>query len=287
MVVPPSPALHHDTFRIVDPTDSGRVVRGRIDAPRDGGRSLPIVILLHGFKGFMDWGFFPSFARRLAESGFVAIRYNTSGSGIGEDLESFTETEAFAHNTLSREIEDLERVREWIQEGNVPGADSDRTSLVGHSRGGGIALVHAAEARDCRCVVTWAAVSTFDRFGAEAHAIWRERGWLPILNSRTGQELRLDVSVLENMVQNRARFDVPAACRRLRIPVLVAHGTRDESVPSAEARVIAQSVGDEWARLLEIEGAGHTFGIQHPMTAPTETYEQLASATIQEISRHG
>jgi len=279
--------LERRTFRLVHPEDPERILRGAIEAPAGDAGRRPHVILLHGFKGFMDWGFFPEIARRIAERGFAAVRYNASGSGIGEDAENFTETEAFARNTLSREIEDLERVRDWIRAGNAPAVDPDRSSLLGHSRGGGLSLIHAAERRDCRCVVTWSAVATFDRFDEDAKILWRERGFLPILNARTGQELRLDVTALDDLEANRDRFDLPAACRRLRVPVLIVHGTADETVPVAESRRLAHAIHHPDPCLLEVEGAGHTFGIRHPMKNSTESFERVADATLDMLLRHG
>ena len=49
--------------------------------------------------------------------------------------------------------------------------------LVGHSRGGGLALIHAAESGTCRGVVTWAAVATFDRFDEPTKELWRRDGF--------------------------------------------------------------------------------------------------------------
>jgi uncharacterized protein len=279
--------LEHHVFRLVHPTEPGRVVRGRIDAPIERAGNLPHVILLHGFKGFMDWGFFPDIACRIAARGFFVVRYNTSGSGIGDDLESFTELEAFARNTLSRDIEDHETVRAWIRQGKVPGLDPDRLSLVGHSRGGGLALIQAAAHGDCRCVVTWAAVASFDRFGEEAKALWRERGSLPILNARTGQELRLDVSALEDLEEHRVQYDVPSACRKLQSPVLLVHGKADESVPFQEFEILRDSIDRRHLGTLEIEGAGHTFGVRHPMKASTDAWERVAGATLDMLMEHG
>lgn len=279
--------LERRTFRLVHAAEPDRIVRGAIDAPVAHAGNLPHVILLHGFKGFMDWGFFPAIARRIAERGFAVVRYNASGSGVGDDLESFTEAEAFARNTLSREIEDLENVRAWIRAGNIPGVDPGRASLVGHSRGGGLALIHAAEHGDCRCLVTWAAVATFDRFDEGAKALWRARGSLPILNARTGQELRLDVSALDDLEEHQARFDVRAACRRLRTPVLIVHGTADESVPFPESRALSGAIDPRVLRVLEVPGAGHTFGIRHPMPDSTESFEKVAEATLEMLRRHG
>ena len=67
--------LEHRPFRLEHPTEPGRIVRGSIDLPRPGGRRRPHAILLHGFKGFAAWGFFPEIARRIAERGFVVVRF--------------------------------------------------------------------------------------------------------------------------------------------------------------------------------------------------------------------
>jgi pimeloyl-ACP methyl ester carboxylesterase len=278
------------SFRLVHPGDPRRVIRGKIDTPsgsKPGAVGRPHVLILHGFKGFMDWGFFPDVARRLASHGFAAVRFNVSGSGIGEDLESFSEPEAFAANTLSREIEDLELVRAWIRAGGAEGVDPARASIVGHSRGAGLALVHAAELGDLRCVATWAAVATFDRFDEPSKALWRRQGFLPILNTRTGQELPLRVSALEDLEENRDRFDVPAACRRLSAPALFAHGTADESVPIAESEILFASMKSRRTRLLRVEGTGHTFGVRHPMREAPQAWQRVVAATMETILQFG
>ncbi|RZK32728.1 MAG: dienelactone hydrolase, partial [Hymenobacter sp.] len=56
----------------------------------------PVIVFVHGFKGFKDWGHFPLLARFFAEQGFVFIKLNLShngvvvgGTGDLEDLEAF------------------------------------------------------------------------------------------------------------------------------------------------------------------------------------------------------
>ena len=277
-------------FELEHADEPGRVIRGRVELPTGRGsaaRKLPHVLLLHGFKGFMDWGFFPDTARRIAAAGFAAVRFNMSGSGVGEDLESFTDAESFARNTVGRELEDLARVRAWIREGGAGALDPERASLVGHSRGGGVALLHAAETGDCRCVVTWASVASFDRFDETTKGLWRDRGFLPIQNARTGRVLPLDVSVLEDLVSNRARYDLVRACGNLHIPALLLHGTADESVPFRDAEILCAALGEERARLIAVEGAGHTFGIGHPMKSPTSSWKRVVEATLDQLQECG
>jgi dienelactone hydrolase len=269
-------------FLLEHPDDPGRSVRGSVSVPPSAGNRLPHVVILHGFKGFMDWGFFPELARRFARRGIAAVRFNFSGSGIGADPFAFTEAEAFARNTYSRELEDVARVRAAIRTGEIPHLDPQRTALFGHSRGGGIALVHAAEDGAYRGVVTWAAVDDFDRFDDATKSLWREAGHLLVRNARTGQDHRIDLDLLEDLERNRDRLDILAACRRLRAPVLLVHGEQDEAVPVQALARLAAALA-EHAHVLSIAGAGHTFGAGHPFGAPTAEWERAASASIAHV----
>jgi hypothetical protein len=76
------------TFRIDHPKDPRRVIRGAIDLP-DGEpssrRGWPHACIVHGFKGFMDWGFFPDMARRR-RPGTRPCAATCRGAGVREDL---------------------------------------------------------------------------------------------------------------------------------------------------------------------------------------------------------
>jgi dienelactone hydrolase len=282
---------HTDTriFRLVHPDDPRRIIRGRAEGPRgflETNSPLPHVVVLHGFKGFMDWGFFPEISRRIASNGMVAVRFNMSGSGIGNDLQNFTDEEAFAHNTCSRELEDLERVREWIRSGEMPGIDARRAALFGHSRGGGIALLHAAERDECRSIVTWAAISDVDRFDAATKSEWRKQGFVLVHNSRTNQDLRMDVGALDDVERNRARLDIIAACRRVTAPTLLIHGSADQTVSADAVEQLSAALDPRLARKLVIEGANHTFGAVHPMRNIPHHFTRAADETIAMIKKH-
>lgn len=278
-------SIRSRSFRLEDPDEPGRVVRGCVRRPADDPRDLPWVLVLHGFKGFMDWGFFPLLAERLAAAGLVAISFNTSGSGVGEDLEGFSEPEAFRRGTLSRQLEDVERVRELALAGGLGPLDPARGGVFGHSRGGGVALVHAAEAGDYRALVTWAALDSFDRWDEPTKAAWRREGVLPVLNARTGQELPMGLEVLEDYERHRARFDVLAACRRLRAPVLALHGSADEAVdPSALERIAGALPRESGSRTRRVEGQGHTLGAVHPLAEVPPALQQAIDESVAWLS---
>jgi dienelactone hydrolase len=274
-------------FQLTYPGEPERVIRGRVSLPADVSGPLPWVAVLHGFKGFMDWGFFPELAERLARAGLAAVAFNTSGSGVGADLESFSELEAFRRGTLSRQLEDVERVRALARAGELGPLDPARGGLFGHSRGGGVALVHAAEMGDYRAVVTWAALDDFDRWDEPTKRAWRSSGTLTVVNARTAQELPMSVEVLEDYERQRDRLDVLAACRRLAAPVLALHGGADEAVdPSALTRIAAALGPRGRARTLRLEGAGHTFGAVHPLAGIPPALEQALRETVGWFLRH-
>jgi dienelactone hydrolase len=221
------------------------------------------VIVCHGFKGFAHWAFFPYLSRTLAQDGLNAITFDFSGSGIGPDRESFTQAEAFAHNTFSRELEDLELVedyarrRKWIR---------GKFGLFGHSRGGGMAILYAAaEGAEVSSLVTWAAISYPNRWSPDDVITWRKRGHTEITNSRTGQVMRLETDLLEDVeLHGKTKVNIEAAAAKIKVPWLIIHGTADDTVPSSEAEHLhSLSKGTSTLRL--IEGANHGFSAMHPL----------------------
>ncbi len=275
-------------FTIGDPDEKDRVIRGRVHLPEgteDTGAELPYVLILHGFKGFMDWGFFPELARRLVMRGIGAVPFNFSGSGIGEDPMEITEDEAFSKNTPSRAVEDVARVRALIDSGAVAGINPPRCGIMGHSFGGGVAYLHAAKRHDYQAIVTWAPVGEFER-RIEDVELWRKRGYIEIPNGRTGQKHRLGLGWLDDVVNNKAAVDVVAACARLSSPTLICHGTKDRAVPLDEAEKLRDAYEKKYCRFLCLEGAGHTFGGAHPLTQIDPDLETVLRETVEMFATH-
>jgi pimeloyl-ACP methyl ester carboxylesterase len=242
------------------------------------------VLVLHGFKGFKDWAFFPYVCRKLAAAGHAVVSFNFSGSGIGPDPERFTELEAFAANTLSREVEEVGWVADWTMAGDLLPRRPQRLGLLGHSRGGGEAVVHAASDPHVGALVTWSAVSTFDRWSEATRAEWRESGRIYVLNSRTGQQMPLDVGLLEDFEARREALDVERAAARVEAPWLIVHGERDETVELHEAKVLARS--SRGARLEILADAGHTFEVGHPFGGPSPQLDHALRTTIDHFELH-
>jgi len=248
---------------------------------RSAGRntSRPAVLVVHGFKGFKDWGMFPHLAERLARAGFSAVTFNLSGSGV-DDGGEFSLPDRFGHNTFSAELQDLQRVLDALLSGALGVPVPSTLALVGHSRGGGIAVLQTARDSRIRALVTWAAISRVERWPEDERRAWRARGHTEIQNARTGQILPLYTDVLDDIEHNAETLDIGAAAARIRVPWLIIHGSEDESVGFTEAETLKAASRRKKTQLLAIERGGHTFGATHPWRSATAELDLVFDATL-------
>ena len=126
----------------------------------------PIIIFCHGFKGFKDWGHFNLIAKEFAENNFVFVKFSFSHNGTtAEHPIDFVDLDTFGKNNFSLELEDTERILDFIVK-NAPSFEGNpnHITLIGHSRGGGISILKAAN--DCRIhkLVTWASIKDINDF---------------------------------------------------------------------------------------------------------------------------
>jgi pimeloyl-ACP methyl ester carboxylesterase len=254
---------------------NGRPIRGQALEPES---ARATVVLVHGFKGFSRWGFWPYLSQALARARFRAVSFDLSGSGIGPDRESFTDLEGFEQNTYTRELADIDTViaecerRRWIPNGY---------GLLGHSRGGGMAILHADRNPRVRALATWAAISKIRTIDPAAIPEWRRRGFLEVPNTRTGQVLRLGTAVLDECDRlEGSTLDIGAAAERLRIPWLIVHGTDDETVPMAAAETLHRRSTSGVANLMIVHGANHVFQATHPFGSPAPQLRDVVERTV-------
>ena len=246
-----------------------------------GDAARPAVVICHGFKGFKDWGFFPPLADRLARGGVTAVSFNFSSSGVGPEGDRFSEPERFGRGTFGKDLRDLATVVEALASGTLPGAAAppSHVGLFGHSRGGGIAVLHAAAHGGVHALVTWSAISSAWRWGPETIRQWRAERKLDVTNQRTGEVLPLYTDALDELDgDTEGRFDIAAAAHRLRVPWLIVHGEADETVSVREAQQLHKA-NDERPELLLVRRGSHTFGARHPWGGSTPELDLAMDAT--------
>ena len=123
----------------------------------------PCLILVHGFKGFKDWGFFPFTGEHHAKCGYFVIAFNFSHNGIKENDFNVFDIDSFAKNTITLEISELVQVINAYKNGFFCNNVYGKVGLVGHSRGGGVAIL-SSFVEKVDVYVVWASVSRFDRY---------------------------------------------------------------------------------------------------------------------------
>lgn len=219
----------------------------------------PFLIFCHGFKGFKDWGPFPLMASFLASAGYPVLMFNFSLNGLTEDSPGeIADTEAFARNSIRRELEDLQKVIDHVQATYQPRA----IGLIGHSRGGGIALLGAAHQAQVKGVACLAPVHDFSaRYPAEVLAQWEKEGHIHVVNGRNGMKLPVLWSTAEDFRKHKLMLDLPALVPKIAVPTLIFHGHGDETLPLEHAKTLAS-----WNPRIELRlmDTGHTFGGKHP-----------------------
>ena len=234
----------------------GLPIRGDIDAPL---KARAVVVIVHGFRGFMDWGFFPWLSEYLCASGAVAVRFNMSRSGIGEVNDRFDRLDLFRDDTYTIQLHDLLDVVAHTRS-HFRGLP---LFLLGHSRGAAIALLAAREIEDLAGVITWSAISHADR-------------WEDIDVSST--------AVLADFEANRDRLDIHASAAQLRVPLLSIHGANDSSVSPDESRAVVSSAKD--GSLMIVGGASHTFNAIHPLVHVPRALEFAAVVSAHFIAAY-
>jgi len=238
----------------------------------------PAIVLSHGFKGFARWGFFPWLAEQFVAAGFTAITFDYTGSGVGADRENFTEPDAFATDTFGKELHDLNVVfRAAEARGWITGA----RGLFGFSRGGGVAVLRAARDARLGALVTWSSISTVERWSPAQIDAWRRAGYVEVVNSRTGQMLRVTTAVLDEIESKGGdELNIPGAASRVAVPWLIVHGESDETVPVDEGRRL-HGASRGGAELMLVPGATHTYGATHGMRSATAELQAATDRTIE------
>jgi len=242
--------------------------------PVEAAAPLPVTVLCHGFKGFKDWGCWPPLAERLAATGRALAVFDFSHNGVGERPGEIERLDLFARQTVSRHVADLGTLLDFLDTSGFAREAglqcARRFNVVGHSLGGSVVLLRAADDGRITQVTTLNGCAHLERFGAAEVERARATGRLVVHNARTGQDLPLELGWLDDA----RRHDLEGAATQIFVPALVVQSGADESVPEAEGRQIAAWIPG--SRLVTVPGADHVFGARHPFAGWTPALELVA-----------
>ncbi len=219
----------------------GQTLARYLATPAGRNEPLPGLILCHGFPiGPIDArhsaGTFPELIDRAAnELGWAAMTFTFRGCG---DSEGDFSLQAWIHD-LRAAIDHL-----------IVEAEPSGIWLVGTNTGGSIAVCVAADDPRVRGAALLAPRADFDDWAAQPRRFLEHARDIGAVRTPGFPK------DFEEWSREFRRFRPAEAARRLAPrPLLVMHGDDDESVPVADARMLAEAHGSAELRL--IAGAGH------------------------------
>ncbi len=220
------PALAHADWS--ETTRDGLTLRGWLFAPETVPKGL--IVYLHGKDENRRFG--AAIAERYVPRGYEILTFDLRAHGASGGL--FTTYGALEVGDLSQALDSIP-VRPVI--------------LIGESLGAAIALQTAASDERVRGVVVVASFAALE----------------PRIREQAG---RLEVEPSFEWIGRHAGFRVQdisprRAAERIRVPVLLIHGTRDTVTPFHHSQEIFDALAGE-KRLLRVEGAGHQGVLNEP-----------------------
>ena len=219
--------------RPVEFTSGGLRIAGDM---RVVGAGAPCVVMSHGLESSKDGDKWSVLASAFGESGIGALRFNHRGCGQGPRASEG----AFEDTTLTGRIADF---RAALDTAASTAGDGAALGAIGSSFGGMVVVA----ARDPR-VRALALLATPVAIPAPAaQEIVDGYHYL-----QSGNRLRV------GFFRDVARYDILAAVRDFRGPVLVVHGDRDDVVPVEHAARLHDAARGS-KRLDIVPGADHMF----------------------------
>lgn len=208
------------------------------------GSAKSAIIMSHGFTGDKsEWGRFDQTAEALNKAGFTAFTFDFSGCGESED-DSLT---------VEKQVEDLRCAIGFIREKGFK-----ELGLLGHSLGGLISLKNLN--KGIKALVLWAP-ATAPKADLQS---WYTRRQLKEMED-TGYLVKTrDMGARRRFIIEKKMFDELAGIdqekllSKVKCPVLIIHGDRDDVVPVENSRQAMRYLPNG-SKLEIIKGADHGF----------------------------
>ena len=267
-------------------TPAGHTLAGTLTLPKSRTGRVPAVITITGsgpqdrdeaLTGMRGYRPFRQIAESLAARGVAVLRYDDRGYGGSTGVHGVATSLDFA--------QDARAALTWLRA--RPEIDAARVFLLGHSEGGLIAPLVAAEDTTLAGIVVLAGPAYVGRRILE----YQTRHGLDLQAGKTPAErdslFRVTMQSLDSAMTQQpwlgffATHDPLPVVRRVRVPVLIIHGATDRQVTADQAEILARelrSSGNTDVALHVLPEVNHLF-LKDPL-GHAQGYSALPSRTV-------
>ena len=229
------------------PTTEGHALGATLTMPRTRSGRIPAVITISGsgaqdrdeaIAGMRGYRPFREVAEALAARGVAVLRYDDRGFGESGGVYGTATTADFANDT--RAVISYLRAR--------PEIDPDRIFLVGHSEGGMVAPMVAAEDKRLRGIVLLAGPAYTGRKIMEYQSLYAinqrsEKSAVERDSLYRANLVEIDsAAARQPWVRFFSDYDPVPTLRKVKAPVLVIHGATDRQVTADQAEIIGKTL---------------------------------------------
>ena len=238
---------HYTAQDIVARSPAGHTLAGTLTLPKARSGRIPAVITISGsgaqdrdesLAGMRGYRPFRELAESLARRGVAVLRYDDRGFGASTGVYSTATSADFADDTRT--------LVAWLRA--RPEIDPARIFLAGHSEGGMIAPMVAADDTALAGIVLLAGPAFTGRRILE----YQTRYGVDLQTGKTQAErdslYRMGMATLDStMVQQPwlryfGAYDPLPVVRKVRVPVLIVHGQTDRQVTYDQAEILANTL---------------------------------------------
>ncbi|MBI2129769.1 alpha/beta fold hydrolase [Candidatus Woesearchaeota archaeon] len=207
-------------------------------------KDRPIIILCHGFSSSKDSKTFVELEKILNEKGISTFRFDFYGHGESEGK--------FEDVTISEAVDDVLNAIKFLKQKGYK-----KIGLMGSSFGGMASLLAASKTNDLYVLALKSPVSDYLReiiaqISKYPLNVWKKQGFIYYTNSK-GNKFRLNYSFFED-AKTVSGYE---AAKKIKIPTLIVHGDKDESVPIEQSIKTAKLIKN--CKLEIIKGADHRY----------------------------
>lgn len=223
--------------------DDGIRLHAELDLPAGTPGKCPLVIVIHGFTGHSEERHITAVSKMLNSIGFATLRVDMYGHGKSEGRFCDHTLYKWLNNAMT--VIDYARGLDWVTD----------LYLCGHSQGGLTVMLAAGLKHEfIKGIVPMSPAAMIPeeaRKGTLLGACFDPDRIPDTLRLTDGRELN------GNYIRVAQTIHVEDAVRRFRGPVLIVHGSADETVPLSCAREVKKAYCN--AELAVIPGDTHCY----------------------------